>query len=140
MKFKMFPVLMILCIGFSSCTKEKIIDLRDDFVGQYKGTSSFSLPVLSMNSTDNVNFSITKSSSNSSQIIIDNQIANVSSNTYTYVEFTETINNPTYGTVVMIFNGKGTYLGGTIYENGTVKVVIAGTTFTGTWSSKSTKL
>lgn len=131
---------MLLCICFSSCTKENIIDLRDEFTGQYKGTSSVSIPTLLVNTTDNLNFSITKSSTNSTQIIVDGSPANVSGNTYTYVEFSETANSPTYGSYVMIFNGKGTYLGGTIYESGTIKVVIAGTTHTGTWTSKSTKL
>ena len=138
MKKNLLFLLLVLGVTFSSCKKDTpvVTDNRDKFVGTWNGTININIPDLLINSSENISEDYTKSSSNSNQIVIDaSQTANVNGNSYTYNEFTETIDDPTYGTIVFIFNGTGTINGSNIIESGTVSTVIQGQTYNGTWSS-----
>jgi hypothetical protein len=138
--------LFALCattLMFSSCKKDDpvtpAVDPRDKFVGSWSGNFSISIPNLSISESGQTVVSISKSGSNSSQIIVDGNSANVNGNSYSYNQFTETINDPDLGDIVLLINGIGTLNGSNLNESGTVSTVIQGTTFNGTWSTSLVK-
>lgn len=128
-----------------SCKKDSpaatvATDQRDKFVGTWKGNQTINIPDLNVNNTDLVNEVFSKSSSSQNQIIIDGtQTANVNNNSYTYNEFTQVVNDPSLGDIVIIVNGTGTANGSNITESGVLYTVIQGVTYNGTWSSNLVK-
>lgn len=66
-------------------------------------------------------------------------VANVSGNSYTYVQFTEIQQDPTYGAVTITLNGVGTLNGSNLTESGTFTTIVQGTSLDGTWSSNLVK-
>lgn len=143
MKKNLLALLLIVGVVFSSCKKEDPVtptDARDKFVGTWNGTQTIVISGLGINSSDAVSETHAKSSTNANQIIIDGSlIANVNGNSYTYNQFTETITDPTLGTVVFIFNGTGTINGTNIVETGTVSTIVQGQSYNGTWSTNLVK-
>lgn len=142
MKKNLFALLLLVGVVLSSCSKDTpaVTDARDKFVGTWSGTQRIIIPDLGLDNSDNVSEVHTKSTSNSNQIIIDgSQTANVNGNSYTYNQFTVTENDPTLGTIMLIFNGNGTINGSNIIESGTLSTVIQGQTYNGTWSSNLVK-
>lgn len=138
-------ILMLLAAVMmtSSCKKEKVVDARDQFVGSWSGNGNFTIPDLQINYSDVSAQTITKNSSNSNQINIsdasESHVASVNGNSYTYSEYTATVEDPTLGTMVWIINGIGTINGSNILESGTVRTVIQGSTYYGTWTSNMVK-
>ena len=134
-------MLLVLGVAFSSCKKDTpVVDVRDKFVGTWNGTQNITIPDLSINSSDFYSEVYSKSTSNTNQIIINSdQTASVNGNSYTYNQFTETTTDPTYGTIVFIFNGIGTINGTNIIESGTVSTIIQGQSYNGTWSGNLVK-
>lgn len=126
----------VLIVG-SSCKKESApVDARDKFVGTWKGTVTLKIPSLSIDQSESTTQAISKSSSTQNQIVFDGSAkASVNGNGYTYNEWTETVTDPSVGTIIFIFNGTGSISGSVITESGTVKTTILGTTYSGTWSS-----
>jgi uncharacterized protein YdeI (BOF family) len=134
-------ILFLLClVGLVSCKKDTpVVDARDKFVGSYQGTFQFQYSGDTPNSSTDTH-TISKSTSNSNQIIIDGDIvANVNGNSYTYVQFTEIQQDPTYGAVSITLNGVGTLNGSNLTESGTFTTIIQGTALDGTWSSNLVK-
>ena len=133
-----------MLISIVSCKKEDTktpIDEREKFVGTYKGNTNITIPDpdIDINETFPNTFSITKSSTNPKQLIVDGEIANVSGSSFTFNEFTYTEEDPDLGTVIYIFNGIGSLSGSNLVQSGTVKAIIEGITYNGTWSSNSVK-
>lgn len=141
----LFLMLFVGSALLFSCKKDSpttttATDARDKFVGTWSGNQTVVIPDLSINSTDLVSELITKSSSSQNQIIIDGtQTANVNSNSYTYNQFTEVINDPNVGDIVLIINGTGTVNGSNIIESGVLYTIVQGVTYNGTWSSNLVK-
>ena len=139
MKKNLLFLLLVLGVAFSSCKKDTpVVDVRDKFVGNYQGTFIYQYSGDTPNSSTETH-SISKSSSNSNQIIIDGRVANVSGNSYTYVQFTEIQQDPTYGAVTITLNGVGTLNGSNLTESGTFTTIVQGTALDGTWSSNLVK-
>ena len=140
MKKNLIFLLLVLGVTFSSCKKDTpVVDARDKFVGSYQGTFQFQYSGDTPNSSTDTH-TISKSTSNSNQIIIDGDIvANVNGNSYTYVQFTEIQQDPTYGAVSITLNGVGTLNGSNLTESGTFTTIIQGTALDGTWSSNLVK-
>lgn len=132
---------MFFFLFFLSCTKEDIpVDQRDAFEGTYQGTLNLKIPGLSINDTYQHSFEIFKGAPNTNKITIDGTFnATVNGNSYTYSEFTQTENDPTLGAVVIIFNGTGTLNGTNLTETGTLRTVVLGVAYNGTWSSNMVK-
>jgi hypothetical protein len=137
-KFFLFAFCAVALI-FTSCKKEDAVDPRDKFVGNWSGNFNFSIPELSINESTTWDSPISKSGSNSNQIIVDGNSANVNGNSYTYNQFTISEDIPNLGVVVFLFNGIGTLNGSNLNESGTVSTVIQGTTYSGTWSTNLVK-
>lgn len=71
MKKNLLSLLLVLGVLFTSCKKESpAVDPRDKFVGNYQGTFIYQYSGDTPNSSTETH-SISKSSSNSNQIIID---------------------------------------------------------------------
>lgn len=141
MKLRLSSILITISILFFSCTKESIpVDPRDAFEGYYKGDFNITIPSLAINETETIDFYIEKGSSSNTILIelINGEKATVSGSSFVYDQFSITENNPT-GTVVFILNGTGTLTGTRLTQSGTIKTVIQGTTYSGTWSSSSVK-
>jgi hypothetical protein len=141
MKFKTSLPILIFIFTLFSCKKENSsVDQREAFIGTYQGTINTKIPALNLNETDQYAFDISKGASNTNQIKIDGTInATVNGNSYTYTEFTITDNVPNVGAIVYILNGTGTLNGTNLIETGTLKAVIQGTSYSGTWSTNMVK-
>ena len=142
-KISLMLMMALATLVFVSCKKESTpstpVDPRDKFVGNYQGTFIFQYTGSASQSSTNTH-TITKSASNSNQIIIDgNLTANVNGNSYTYVQYTEVQQDPTYGAITITFNGVGTLNGSNLNESGTFTTIIQGTPLDGTWSSNMVK-
>ena len=135
--------LAVASLIFVSCKKEDApstpVDARDKFVGTWIGSYRTQIPTLSVDETSNDTTLITKSTTNSNQILVDSLPANVSGNSYTYVQYSETFEDPTVGTVVYTLNGNGTLSGSNLVETGTLNFLVQGTSYPGTWSSNLVK-
>lgn len=127
-----------ILIGLNSCSKSET-DSRDNFLGTWKGTRNIKFPTLGIDDTESATQTITKSASSSNQISIDGTLATVNGNTYTFATFSESFDDATLGTVTATFEGNGVLSGTSVAESGTVKMVILGVTYNGTWSSSLTK-
>jgi hypothetical protein len=130
----MFPFLAIV---FTACEKE---DQRDQYVGTWKGTQTTVITSLNINESQAVTQSITKSTSNTNQILFSSPgiteiaIANVNANAYTYEDYiyTQTSNGIT---MVITMTGGGSINGSVITEQGTITISANGDTFSGSWSA-----
>ena len=143
-KNMLFLMLFVGSALLFSCKKDSpasttATDPRDKFVGTWSGNVRIQFPSLTYDETSNDSHVITKSTLNSNQIIIDGETANVNGNSYTYVEFTQTEQDATYGTIVETYNGVGTLNGSNLIESGTVVGVVQGVSVNGTWSSNLVK-
>ena len=141
MKKNLLSLLLVIGVLLSSCKKDSpaVTDARDKFVGNYQGTFVFQYSGDTPNSSTDTH-TISKSTSNSNQIIIDGDlVANVNGNSYTYVQFTQIQQDPTYGAVTITLNGVGTLNGSNLIESGTFTTIIQGTALDGTWSSNLVK-
>ena len=141
MKKNLFAILLLVGVVLTSCSKDTpaVTDARDKFVGDFQGTFQYQFTGSPSQSSTNTH-TITKSSTNSNQIIIDGtQVANVNGNSYTYVQFTEVQQDPTYGAVTITFNGVGTLNGSNLNESGTISMIVQGTQLDGSWSSNMVK-
>lgn len=140
--FLAIAILAILSLTISSCKKDIVADVRDKFVGAYQGTQivQFTVSGQSSSSSSTSSMTIDKSSSNSNQIIINgNELGNVNSNSYTYVEFTKVGQDATYGAIPITFNGVGTLNGSNLIVSGTCTAIIQGIVVDGTWSYNAVK-
>ena len=145
-KMKKISLLLMMSIAtlmFVSCKKESATttptDPRDKFVGNWSGTMHFTIPTLAVDQTSNETHIIIKSNTNSNQILVDSIPANVNGNSYTYVQYTETYDDPTLGTVVYTLNGVGNLNGTNLTESGTLNMVAQGVSYPGSWSSNMVK-
>jgi hypothetical protein len=136
----LLPVLFLFVLSSFYGCKKTTIDPREKFLGKYTGTISVSIPTLIPTPlTQAYEPTITKSTTNPNEILIDGNAATVVGNTYIYDEFTETGDVPQLGTAVATFNGSGVLNGNSLSESGTVKVIIQGMTYNGTWTSTAVK-
>jgi hypothetical protein len=142
-RFYFLQTLIFAALFFVSCKKDDApttpVDARDKFVGTWIGTYRTQFPALSIDETTNDTTTIIKSTTNASQILVDDLVANVNGNSYTYVQYTETFEDPTIGTVVYTMNGNGTLTGSNLVQSGTLSLVAQGTTYPGSWSSNLVK-
>ncbi len=142
-KISLFLLMSIATLMFVSCKKESTpvtpTDARDKFVGNWSGTMHFIIPTLAVDQTSNETHSIIKSSTNSNQILVDSIPANINGNSFTYVQYTETYDDPTLGTVVYTLNGVGTLNGSNLTESGTLNMVAQGISYPGSWSTNMVK-
>ena len=142
MKKNLLSLLLVLGVLFTSCKKDSpaVTDNRDKFVGTWNGTQRIVIPDLAVDYSQNISGEDISLSSSSNQIVIDfSKTAIVNGNSYTYNQFTETTTDPTYGDIIIIFNGTGTINGSNIVEGGTCNTIIQGQTFNGTWSGNLVK-
>lgn len=133
-------MLLFLSITFACSKKETPPpDPRDAFIGNYKGTLTLRVPALSSNQTSQISsYPITKVSSSTNQVLVNDRTATVNGNSYTYNQFSGAVNT-TAGTVVAIFNGNGTLNGTNLNESGTFTMVVQGVSYSGTWSTSLVK-
>lgn len=132
---------LLILISFTflgSCSKSET-DQRDKFLGNWEGTMNIKFPALNVDETDIVSQSVSKSTSNSTQILIDGSVATVNGNSYTYDSRSESFSDPTVGTVVAQLQGVGIINGSSITESGTIKMVVLGVTYNGSWTATLTK-
>jgi len=142
MKKNLLFLLLVLGVTFSSCKKDDpvvVTDARDKFVGTWSGTTRIQFPTLSYDETTNDYHIIQKSTNNSNQILIDGRSANVNGNSYSYVEFVVTEQDPNLGTIVETYNGVGTLNGSNLTESGTISGVVQGVSINGTWNTNFVK-
>lgn len=139
MKKNILSLLLLVGVVLTSCSKETPVDARDKFVGDFQGTFQYQFTGSASQSSTSTHV-ITKSSTNSNQIIIDGtQVANVNGNSYTYVQYTQIEQDPTYGAVTLTLNGVGTLNGANLNESGTLSMIVQGTQINGNWSSNLVK-
>ena len=142
-KISLLLSLAVASLIFVSCKKDDApstpVDARDKFVGTWIGTYLTQIPSLSVADTTSDTTVIIKSTTNSNQILIDSLPANVNGSSYTYVQYSETFEDPTVGTVVYTLNGSGTLSGSNLVETGTLNFLVQGTSIPGTWSSNLIK-
>jgi hypothetical protein len=74
-KIGFFTLLLLsVCGMFSSCSKDEVVDIRDSYIGTYKGTESYK-----NNSTDysyNISLTVAKSEVASDKIILTSNFFN----------------------------------------------------------------
>ena len=135
---KIFFVLMVSLAVLQSCEKKEK-DPRDKYVGTWRGLYTVKLDALGVNESDSVTVTIEKDTSNVNQILIDDQVAIVIGDTYTYKEISEADIDPVLGPLILTFNGNGILSGTSITENGTLKIKTAALNLTGNWSQNLKK-
>jgi len=136
--YKIIICAFLLVSSTISCNK-KANDERNQFIGTWTGTINSVVPGLDSNTTKAESLIITKGNKNN-QILLSQTgstiipTANVSGNTYTYVEYTSSSTSQNI-TVSMTIDGTGTLNGNIINESGTLTYVISGQSYPGTWTS-----
>jgi hypothetical protein len=130
---RIFFVLMVSFLVFQSCEKKEK-DPRDKYVGTWSGLYTVKVDALSVNESDSVTVIIEKDTANINQILIDDQVAIVNGDTYTYKEVTEAEIDPILGPLIVTLNGSGILSGTSITETGTIIIKTAGLNLTGNWS------
>lgn len=130
---RIFFVLMVSFLVFQSCEKKEK-DPRDKYVGTWRGLYTVKVDALSVNESDSVTVIIEKDTANINQILIDDQVAIVNGDTYTYKEVTEAEIDPILGPLIVTLNGSGILSGTSITETGTIIIKTAGLNLTGNWS------
>ena len=105
----MFAYALVLMSAIISCEKEKE-DERDKFVGTWTGTLYFSRIGTEYSST----VIITKSTANSMQILIGQNIATIHGDSYVYEQFTSNVGVPGN------YKGTGTIDGNELSESGPI--------------------
>jgi len=141
--FKFIICALLLVSSTISCNKNANDD-RNQFIGTWTGTINSVVPGLGSNTTKPETLIITKGNNKNNQIILTQTggtgvpTANVSGNTYTYVEYTSSSTSQNI-TVSMTIDGTGTLNGNIINESGTLTYVISGQSYPGTWTSALVK-
>jgi len=145
-KFNFLFGAMLLLAIVGSCKKDEAVDERDKFVGTWKGTTTTSVPDLSINDTKPITLTISKNKINPKQLDItdgeDSYTAIVNGNTYTYNDFTWTgtieledeEGNPYTVTASYKMTGTGSINGSSITESGTIRLFVVGEEYPGAWS------
>jgi len=142
-----FLIMLLASVAllFNSCKKdEAVVDARDKYVGTWKGTTTIIVSSLDMNETSATTQTVTKSTTNSSQISFtelgstDPSKANVNGNSYIYEDETYTENSNGI-TMTIKMTGGGSINGNVITESGSVTISASGKSYTGTWTGTLNK-
>lgn len=139
MKNLVYSSLLIALLFVSSCSKKDDVDPRDQYVGTYKCTQTMIIASIGYNETETFTQVITKSTTNSNQILFHNPEdytdtwpANVNGNSYTYEEMKDVDDDGS----IFTQTGSGSINGNVITEQGTSKVSYPnGQVLSGTWSN-----
>lgn len=136
-KFNYLLALLLFAFLSTSCEKEDK-DERDKFVGTWKGTLTMKIPALDFEETQSANYEIEKVEGTEDKLNVGGQDAFVNGNSYTYEDFSETMNSDGT-TMTMEFTGGGSLDGSVITESGSVTIYAYGDQVSGSWSSTLNK-
>lgn len=136
---KLFYFSSLLAILFISSCKKDDVDPRDVYVGTYNCSQRELINSLGYNETYTFSQAITKSTSNSNQILFNDPdggseswAATVNGSSYTYEVNAYTDEDG----ITTTRTGSGSINGKVITEQGTLKISLPnGQTYTGTWSN-----
>jgi uncharacterized protein YdeI (BOF family) len=141
----LFAILIVLMTLISSCSKtsDSTTDPRNQFVGKWIGTKTFTFTQFpTFNKTTADTATITLAAGSSTTISIESsgysETATVSSNKFTYNPYN--LNITTLGTVyTLTINGSVTISGNKLNGSGQFSATSTGGSYTGTWTNSLTK-